>query len=113
MAGGDDLREQIANLRVDHATLGQRVSGIENQIGGLRNDLEQKHSQNRISIHDLRDLMQDSTDELHKLAISMTSFISAAKASGGIKAKIFNNLWMVIGGGLVALVAELIHRGSK
>lgn len=110
MAGGEDLRDQVANLRADHAALGQRVTGIEHQIGGLRSDLEDKHKQNRVSIHELRGMAQDTMDQIHEMALSMTAFISEAKGSGGVKSRIFQGIWLLVGGGLVAFIGELIKK---
>lgn len=107
---GDTLIEQVATLRADHAALGQRVTGIETQVSGLRADLADKHQQNRTSIHELRNMSQGVLDEVHKLALSMTAFISAAKAEGGVKSKVINWGFSIIGGGIVIYVGKMIEK---
>ena len=47
---------------------------------------------------------------MHELALKMTAFISAATAEGGLKSKIINGAWLVIGGGIVAYIGKMIEK---
>jgi hypothetical protein len=86
------LREIVAALRADHRLLDARVIVLEKNHDGLRDDLEEKHRENRDSIHKLRGSDQQIIDLIHKLDIKF------ARASG----------WAVGAGAVVAIIARLV-----
>ena len=76
--------------------LATRVAGVEGQVGGLREDIDRKHKENRASIHDLRNNDQHIMDALHAVKVQiakMTGYCVGAVGAATFLAKILDRLW--------------------
>lgn len=62
----------------------ERVATLEANYNHLRKDLDEKHEQNRKSIHDMRNSQQDTNDKLDRTNKKIDNLrLNVAKWSGG------------------------------
>jgi hypothetical protein len=97
--GGRNLEGDVNMLRTDYTLLSQRVTGVSESVASLRAELIEKHKENRLSIHDLRENDQTIMDSLHKIDLAVTSltgriigYCSAAGVAMGIIFKLLD-MW--------------------
>lgn len=90
------LRIAVATLRADHTALVGRVGGIEGGVRELRHDFNAKHSENRKSIHGIRNSLQEIVDALHALDLKFAKFTGYAVGAGAVVALILKLLDQIV-----------------
>lgn len=75
--------------------MGERLATVEAQLLAIRDDVNEKHQQNRKSIHELRNGQQDTDDKLdtiHDLVQRILGMGQLSIAVGGI----LGTIWVVL-----------------
>jgi hypothetical protein len=83
-------------LSVQIARIETRLDGVEGDVKNLDAKLEQKHRENRASIHELRNGQQTTHDLIHKLDLKLahaTGYAIGAGATVAVLFKLIDHIW--------------------
>ena len=82
--------------RADIRILEARVTQLEHALSRFPEEIDKRHKENRLSIHDLGNCLQEIRDSIHELDLKMARMLGYGAGAGAVIAvawKVLDKLW--------------------